>query len=310
MRGREPAYRVAGVPARGTRDRDASHESELQFLADAGRLQDIPGVGDKTAAVIAEALRRARRRSTSQKLLEHVEDPGTEAGEALRAQLKGDLHVHSDWSDGGDTIRAMAEQGARRSGTTTSRSPTIRRASRSRTACRPTACASSSTSSPSSTRSSRRSASSPASRSTSSKTARSTSPRSCSRASTSSSRACTRSCAWNRPPMTRRMVGGDREPARRRARSLHRPVAHRTGPTAVGVRRRRRDRGVPRVRHRAGGQLPARAARPAERRSCARRSRRASSLRSAPTRTRPSSSSGSPTAPTAPPSAASTPTVW
>jgi putative hydrolase len=28
----------------------------------------------------------------------------------LRAQLKGDLHVHSDWSDGGDTIRTMAEK--------------------------------------------------------------------------------------------------------------------------------------------------------------------------------------------------------
>ena len=34
--------------------------------------------------------------------------PGTDAGEALRAQLKGDLHCHSDWSDGGDTIRDMA----------------------------------------------------------------------------------------------------------------------------------------------------------------------------------------------------------
>jgi len=33
---------------------------------------------------------------------------GTDAGEALRAQLKGDLHSHSDWSDGGDTIAAMA----------------------------------------------------------------------------------------------------------------------------------------------------------------------------------------------------------
>ena len=35
-------------------------------------------------------------------------EPGTDAGEALRAQLKGDLHSHSDWSDGGDTIAAMA----------------------------------------------------------------------------------------------------------------------------------------------------------------------------------------------------------
>src|SRR4029078_13523309 len=45
-----------------------------------------------------------------QKLLEHAETPGTAAGDALRAHLKGDLHVHSDWSDGGDTIRTMAEK--------------------------------------------------------------------------------------------------------------------------------------------------------------------------------------------------------
>ena len=83
-------------------------ESELRFLADAGRLQEIPGVGDTTAAVITEAL-AGETPAYLANLLEHVDAPGTEAGEALRAQLKGDLHVHSDWSDGGDTIREMAE---------------------------------------------------------------------------------------------------------------------------------------------------------------------------------------------------------
>ncbi len=43
-------------------------------------------------------------------MLDRAETPGTSAGEALRAQIKGDLHVHSDWSDGGDTIRTMAEK--------------------------------------------------------------------------------------------------------------------------------------------------------------------------------------------------------
>jgi len=42
--------------------------------------------------------------------LEHAPKFGTDEGEALRAQLKGDLHGHSDWSDGGHTIRAMAEK--------------------------------------------------------------------------------------------------------------------------------------------------------------------------------------------------------
>src|SRR4029079_4017780 len=43
-----------------------------------------------------------------QDLLANTPEPGSEAGDALRAQLRGDLHSHSDWSDGGDTIAAMA----------------------------------------------------------------------------------------------------------------------------------------------------------------------------------------------------------
>jgi putative hydrolase len=82
-------------------------DAELQRLADAGRLTDIPNVGEKTAAVIAEALAGDTPRYL-QKLLEHAPTPGSDAGEALRVQLKGDLHAHSDWSDGGDTIRDMA----------------------------------------------------------------------------------------------------------------------------------------------------------------------------------------------------------
>ena len=73
-------------------------------------MQDLPGVGDKTAAVISEAL-AGETPQYLQKLLEHAPTTrGRDAGEALRVQLKGDLHGHSDWSDGGDTIRAMAEK--------------------------------------------------------------------------------------------------------------------------------------------------------------------------------------------------------
>ena len=106
LRGREPVYRVQAF-RRAAREISRMPEPELRRLADAGRLTDIPGVGDKTAAVIAEALAGETPRYL-QKLLEHVPTPGTDAGEALRAQLKGDLHCHSDWSDGGDTIRDMA----------------------------------------------------------------------------------------------------------------------------------------------------------------------------------------------------------
>jgi putative hydrolase len=107
-RSREPAYRAQAF-RRAAREISHVDEAELRFLADAGRLQEIPGVGDKTAAVISEAL-AGETPAYLQKLLGQVKEPGTDAGEALRAQLKGDLHSHSDWSDGGDTIRAMAEK--------------------------------------------------------------------------------------------------------------------------------------------------------------------------------------------------------
>jgi putative hydrolase len=82
-------------------------QEELQRLAAAGRLRDIPGVGEKTATVIEEAL-AGQVPEYLQKLLEHSDATETEESKALRAALRGDLHVHSDWSDGGDTILEMA----------------------------------------------------------------------------------------------------------------------------------------------------------------------------------------------------------
>ena len=108
MRSRAPAHRQQAF-RRAAREIARVPESELRFLADADRLQDLPGIGEKTAAVITEALAGGTPEYLKN-LLAQADDPGTEAGEALRARLKGDLHVHSDWSDGGDTIRTMAEK--------------------------------------------------------------------------------------------------------------------------------------------------------------------------------------------------------
>jgi putative hydrolase len=108
MRGRAPAHRQQAFK-RAAREISTVPDSELRFLAEAGRLKDLPGIGDKTALVIEQAL-AGQTPDYLAKLLEHAETPGTDAGEALRTRLKGDLHVHSDWSDGGDTIRTMAEK--------------------------------------------------------------------------------------------------------------------------------------------------------------------------------------------------------
>ena len=72
--------------------------------------------------------------------------------------------------------------------------------------------------------------------------------RTCSDSSTSWSPASTPSCGCPPGPMTD--ADGDRraQPARRRARPLHRAAARRPGPAGVGLRRRRGVRRLPRAR--------------------------------------------------------------
>ena len=81
-------------------------EDEVRRRAADGTLTSIAGIGAKTAAVVSEALDGRPRRTW----------PGwrrrparlAPAGEAMRAALRGDLHSHSTWSDGGSPIEEMA----------------------------------------------------------------------------------------------------------------------------------------------------------------------------------------------------------
>jgi putative hydrolase len=107
-RQREPRYRVQAFRRAAVSIRDVPIE-ELRHLAERGRLRDLQNVGDTTAAVIVEAL-AGKTPTYLEKLEGEVVEPGSDAGNAIRAALRGDLHVHSDWSDGGDTIRTMAER--------------------------------------------------------------------------------------------------------------------------------------------------------------------------------------------------------
>jgi putative hydrolase len=79
---------------------------ELAELHRSGRLRELPGIGDSTGGVIAEAL-DGKVPAYLAKLEETTVIPTGEGG-ALRAALKGDCHSHSEWSDGGATIEAMA----------------------------------------------------------------------------------------------------------------------------------------------------------------------------------------------------------
>lgn len=109
-RGRAPTYKVRAFRGAAASVEEAGTE-RVRALADAGRLTELPGVGDTTARVIAEALA-----GDVPAYLGHLESEGETEEEqvtpevaALRAQLLGDCHSHSDWSDGGSPIREMAE---------------------------------------------------------------------------------------------------------------------------------------------------------------------------------------------------------
>jgi putative hydrolase len=67
-------------------------------------------VGPKTATVIVEA-HKGQAPEYLAKLEEAYAElvPLADDVAAFRAALRGDLHVHSDWSDGGSPIREMAE---------------------------------------------------------------------------------------------------------------------------------------------------------------------------------------------------------
>src|SRR5262245_12168813 len=99
----EPTYRVQAFRKAAAVLADLPAE-EVEKRAKLGTLTDLKGVGKSTAGVVTDAL--ANREPAYLAKLRHVDISG---GEEMRAKLKGDCHVHSDWSDGGSPIRDMAE---------------------------------------------------------------------------------------------------------------------------------------------------------------------------------------------------------
>jgi putative hydrolase len=72
-----------------------------------GTLRDLPGIGASTAEVI-EAAVEGRTPDRLARLERDTAGPLVAGGEAVRSRLRGDLHSHSDWSDGGSPIEEMA----------------------------------------------------------------------------------------------------------------------------------------------------------------------------------------------------------
>ena len=81
-------------------------EAELRDLLASGRLKSTKGIGDTTFAVISEALGGAVPEYL-QRLRGTVEaEPAVSS--SIRTATRGDLHSHSDWSDGTTPFQLMA----------------------------------------------------------------------------------------------------------------------------------------------------------------------------------------------------------
>ncbi|MDR6414345.1 PHP domain-containing protein [Pseudarthrobacter sulfonivorans] len=82
--------------------------AEVEARARDGRLKSMKGIGDRTYQVVRQAvdggvpdyLEDLRQRGST---------PLADRGAELHSSLRGDLHSHSDWSDGGSPIPLMAD---------------------------------------------------------------------------------------------------------------------------------------------------------------------------------------------------------
>ncbi|WP_406389837.1 PHP domain-containing protein [Streptomyces sp. NBC_00887] len=84
---------------------------ELANRVAQGSLESVRGIGPRTAEVIRESLAGATPRYL-ERLEEEASEPLAQGGEALLAELRGDCHTHSDWSDGGSPIAEMGRTAA------------------------------------------------------------------------------------------------------------------------------------------------------------------------------------------------------
>jgi putative hydrolase len=101
----EPTYRVKAFRRAAAVVADLP-PGELARRAADGTLRELSGIGEVTANVVTEAL-GGDQPTYLTKLESTASEPLTTGGEELRAALRGDLHTHSDWSDGGSPIEEM-----------------------------------------------------------------------------------------------------------------------------------------------------------------------------------------------------------
>ncbi|UOQ88137.1 PHP domain-containing protein [Agromyces endophyticus] len=107
-RDRASAYKSKAFRKAADAIRDISPD-ELAARAADGRLRRTPGVGDSTFAVISQALAGEVPERLADLRAKAGLSPAGTAATGLRAELRGDLHAHTEWSDGTTSLAVMAK---------------------------------------------------------------------------------------------------------------------------------------------------------------------------------------------------------
>jgi putative hydrolase len=102
----ESTYRVRAYRGAANALEELGPDEVARRGAD-GTLTKIKGVGDKTAAAVLQSLGGEEPGALTKLLQQEPPKIAVDVAE-LRAELRGDCHAHSDWSDGGSPIREMA----------------------------------------------------------------------------------------------------------------------------------------------------------------------------------------------------------
>ncbi|MDR7086574.1 putative hydrolase [Aeromicrobium panaciterrae] len=98
------SYKVEAFRKAAVIIEDLSQE-ELAKRLESGALKRTKGIGDRTLTVIKQAIEG----EVPDYLADlRTDEPLAKGGAELRAKLRGDLHSHSNWSDGGSPIEEMA----------------------------------------------------------------------------------------------------------------------------------------------------------------------------------------------------------
>ena len=105
-RGREDSRRIEAFRSAAATILPLPAE-EVAARAQAGTLTELSGIGPSTSKVISDAVGGVLPERLAKLEAEHT-GPLARGGRELRALLKGDLHSHSNWSDGGSPIEEMA----------------------------------------------------------------------------------------------------------------------------------------------------------------------------------------------------------